>query len=98
MIVWKYKKAGWFWGFILRRAGFLAIATPWHRVYVLPAAYDFRWLQQHELMHALQCHELGISFWWLIVHDFVRYGYRLSPMEMEARGAERARIGVVHAR
>lgn len=85
---WPVRPAGRFWGFVLNRAGFKAVATPWCRIYILPRYVSNRPLIEHEQTHAMQCQRDGAWYFWpKIIFDFFYHGYRASPYEIEAREA-----------
>ena len=50
----------------------------------------YAWLREHELQHVRQIQRLGrVRFCVRYVYEMVRYGYWQSPLEEEARHAER---------
>lgn len=85
-MAWEFKPAGYFWGFVLRRSGYLGITTPWHRVYLLPEHFNSIPLRRHEQVHIQQIQRDGAWYFWpKIVWDFFYHGYANSPYEIEAR-------------
>ena len=79
-------KTNWFWTRFLLMAGSAAITMPWQTIYCLPGREGDDTLFAHERWHLIQISRDGAltwtvkAFWYLL-----RYGYRNSPYEIEAR-------------
>ena len=74
-------------GWVLRRTGFAGVAlAPWG-IFVLPEHLANQRLTQHELDHWQQYKRMGmVKYYATYLYQVLRYGYRNSPMEREARG------------
>jgi hypothetical protein len=74
-------------GWVLRRTGFAGVAlAPWG-IFVLPEHLANQRLTQHELVHWQQYKRMGVvKYYATYLYQVLRYGYRNSPMEREARG------------
>ncbi len=81
------KPAGLFWGLFLKAFGFSGVYTPWG-IFIEPRYINNRALRRHEITHWLQRKRDGfIRFWLKTFWYLVRYGYWVSPYEVEARKA-----------
>jgi len=70
--------------------GFAGLTLPNRTVYIHPDYWDQDWLIRHERQHIRQIDRDGLCLWSAkIVWYYIRYGYRRSPLEVEARQAER---------
>ena len=77
------------WTWFFNRTGFAAVTMPWRAVYLHPDYIDDARLRRHETAHVAQINRDGPWLWSLkIAYYLVRYGYRRSPYEIEARDAE----------
>lgn len=82
-------KAGRLMCWVLDRFDFAGITMPWRVVYIHPDYMEAEWLARHERQHIKQIDRMGAWKWsFLIVWCYLRYGYRYSPLEIEARDAE----------
>ena len=83
------RQAGWFWGGIIRYFGCAGIALPWRVIYILPESWDDAALRAHERQHIKQIDRDGPVKWTIKYYYYLaRYGYHMSPYEIDARHAE----------
>lgn len=74
---------------ILRRLGFAGIFWIDDRIYILSEWINHEALRRHEQAHYQQRLRHGyVGFWMRCIWYLVRYGYRKSPFEIEARRAQ----------
>ena len=72
----------------LRLTGAWAVTMPWKTVYCLPQYQNNADLWAHEMVHIKQIERDGAVLWTLKVFWYLlRYGYKNSPYEIEARKA-----------
>lgn len=89
-IIPRFYVASGFWLWLLDRFGFDGITLPWGAIHMREAFFFDPWLREHELQHVRQIERLGrVRFCVRYVYEMVRYGYWQSPLEEEARHAER---------
>lgn len=70
----------------LRRTGYHGITLPPFGIYILPSKFWDERLIRHEQVHWQQAYRLGILKWYaLTLWYLIRYGYKNSPLEREAR-------------
>ncbi len=74
---------------ILRWRGFTAVTLPPFGIYALPERMTSVRLHRHEIKHWEQYKRMGlvrfyVTYLWLTL----RHGYKMNPMEVEARAAE----------
>lgn len=70
----------------LRATGAWAVTTPWRVIYCRPEHLGHERLLAHEQVHLEQIQRDGAVVWTLkVVWYLMRYGYRNSPYEIEAR-------------
>ena len=70
----------------LKATGAWAVATPWRRVYCLPSKLGDTDLWAHEQVHLQQIQRDGAVRWTVkALWYLLRYGYKDSPYEVEAR-------------
>lgn len=70
-------------------AGSWAVTMPWKTIYALPEHVNNARLQRHENVHVAQIERDGAVRWtFKAIWYLMRYGYRNSPYEIEARKAE----------
>jgi hypothetical protein len=74
-------------GWLLRRTGFAGVClAPWG-IYILPQYLTSPDLIRHEQVHWRQWVRMGtVRYYLTYAYQVLRYGYRNSPMEREARG------------
>lgn len=74
-------------GWVLRRTGFAGVAlAPWG-IYILAEHLTNETLIRHEQVHWQQYKRMGVvKYYATYLYQVLRYGYRNSPMEREARG------------
>ena len=85
----RFYRAGPIWTWILDRAGFAGVTTPWRSIILHPDHQHDQRLRRHELAHIAQINRDGALTWSFFVAWYVcRYGYRKSPYEIHARAAE----------
>lgn len=74
---------------ILRSLGFRAITLPPFGIYALPECCGNARLAKHEAKHWEQYERMGaIKFYVVYLWYTLKYGYRMNPMEIDARQAE----------
>lgn len=70
----------------LRISGAWAVTMPWKVIYARPEHVDDPKLLTHEKVHIQQIERDGVVTWaFKVLWYLVRYGYRNSPYEIEAR-------------
>lgn len=70
----------------LKRSGALAITMPWKVIYCRPGSEDNTKLLRHEEEHIRQIERDGAIKWTVLVLWYLlRYGYKNSPYEIDAR-------------
>ena len=73
---------------VLRRTGFAGVALAPFGIYILPEQLDNNRLIKHEQQHWLQWQRMGtVRYYMTYLYEVLRYGYKNSPMEKEAREA-----------
>lgn len=69
-----------------RHINLIAIVMPWRSIYILPEWLEFRQVRRHELVHIAQIRRDGAIIQALkCIYYYIRYGYKNSPYEVEAR-------------
>lgn len=73
--------------FFLEKTKFAGICLPPFGIYILDRHISNQSLIKHERVHWAQYERMGfIRFYLTYIYQVIRYGYRNSPMEKEARG------------
>ena len=73
---------------VLRKTGFAGVTLPW-AIYILPERWQDEKLRRHEQAHWEQMKTLGVlKFYATYLWYTLRYGYKKSPLEVQARKAE----------
>lgn len=86
----RFKVASGFWLGVLDWTGCDGIALPWGAIYLRGKYLFDPWLREHELCHIRQMERLGrVRFVVRYAYELARFGYWQSPLEEEARHAER---------
>jgi hypothetical protein len=72
---------------VLRRTGFAGVALAPLGIYILAEHLNNETLIRHERVHWQQYQRMGVvKYYATYLYQVLRYGYRNSPMEREARG------------
>ena len=70
----------------LEYRGWWALTTVFKTIYVLPEHINNKELIAHEMVHVEQINRDGMILWTLKqIYYLIRYGYKNSPHEIEAR-------------
>jgi hypothetical protein len=80
------RPAPWWVRAFLRAAGAYGITMPWRVIYLMPDQMSNAGLIRHEQAHVMQIERDGAWRWTVRVFCYLlRYGYKNSPYEEEAR-------------
>ena len=83
----KIRTASRFILWFLRLNGVLAVTLPWKTIHIRPGHEGDADLLKHEMVHLKQIERDGALVWTIKIFWYLlRYGYRNSPYEREARG------------
>lgn len=75
-----------FFSWLFYKTGFKGWTSLWDVVYIRDDSVANTTLLRHEEMHLKQMERMGKArFMWVYCTQFLRYGYRNHPLEIEAR-------------